>query len=422
MLNAKPNTLSPLPRKKDANYYGIMWDGALFSLAMTISASATVLPAFAQRLGASELVISIMPSLTTVGWLLPQLLSARYVERLRRRRPYIMTMGGIQRSLWLVLAALTFLLGASNPSLLLTLVILVILISSIFDGMATPAWMDFVARVIPARQRGSLFATRTLISGLLGLVGGWITEVTLAQVGFPGNFGRLFVYTSIAFAGSWLVFLRMTNEPDISVPVAAPNLHAYWSNIPTVLRQDKVFRQFMAAMTFLTMGTMALAFFMVAALERLSLSAAYAGQFTIFMTAGQMLTTLFSGRLADTRGHKINLLLGAAFAALAVALPLLAPSLNLFRLAFVLLGFSTALTVTSRLAIVMEYAPEHARATYAGILNTWLAPVTLLAPLLGGWLAQSFGHNAAFTAALMANIVATLLFWLVVKDPRGTSI
>lgn len=417
-MDLKPQGTWRLLTQRDRNYYGVMWDGILFFLALTISAPATVLPAFAQHLGASDFVIGIVPSLTTVGWLLPQLVAASYVERLKTRRPYILIMGGIQRSLWLVMAALCFWLGANHPSLLLWLSMAVILTSSIFDGMATPAWMDFVARVIPERQRGSLFANRTLISGFLGLVGGWISETTLSSSPFPGNFGRLFLYTFLAFAASWTVFLKLTAEPEIRAAPTAADRRTYWSSLPQVLKRDRDFLHFIIAMTFLTVGTMALAFFMVAALERLNLSAAYAGQFTVFMTAGQILTTLFSGRLADTCGHKLNLILGAGSAAAAVSLPLFSPSLNLFRAAFVLLGFSTALTVTSRLAIVMEYAPENGRATYAGIVNTWLAPVTLLSPAFGGWLAQSYGHNAAFTGAMVANILATLLFWLVVKDPR----
>ncbi|NLV92016.1 MAG: MFS transporter [Firmicutes bacterium] len=403
---------------KDRNYYGILIEGILFFIASNISLPATVLTAFARELGASPVIIGITPSLLTIGWLLPQLLSASYVERLERRKPYILLMSGIHRSSWLFLAAVVFIFRGVEAALMLWIFLGIIFASSLFDGMSAAAWTDFVARVIPNNRRGSLFATRAFVSGFLGLGAGWLSSKVLATGSFPTNFALLFLLSFFFYGCSWVTFAFATKEPPAKKSPLAGGFITYWQNVPRIFRSDRRFLSFIIAMTLLTLGTMALAFFTVAGLERLDLPTSYAGHFTILMTAGQILATTFCGQLADRYGHKVNFILSALACGTAVTLPLFPASLNLYRAAFLFLGASMAFTGVSRLAIVMEYAPETMRATYAGILNTWLAPITLLAPAIGGSLAGAFGYNATFIGALAANVLALLWLVFLVQDPR----
>lgn len=406
--------------RHDRNYYAVLLDGVLFFTAMTFAAPATVIPAFARELGASAMIIGLAPTITTIGWLLPQLLSASYVERLPERRPFMLRMMATQRLFYLILAVLCWLMPMENPGLLLGFFLILYFMSSLFDGMATPAWLDFVARTIPERMRGSLFATRAFISGLTGLVAGWLTSLTLDAFPFPANFGFVFLWSFLAFGTGWFIFYRLTWEPSPNPPVHQTTAESYWRSIPRVLLNDTGYCKFIIAMKLLTLGTMAMPFFSVAGLDRLKLDPAYAGYFTVSMTLGQMLATLFCGRLADRRGHKINLVLACATMGAATALPLLHPSLPLYILAFMLLGLAMTTQIISRLSIVMEFAPEGARATYTGILNTLMAPVTLLTPITGGWLVELYGYNAVFQTALIINIIAVSVFLLVVQDPRST--
>jgi MFS family permease len=54
--------------------------------------------------------------------------------------------------------------------------------------------------------------------------------------------------------------------------------------------------------------------------------------------------------------------------------------------------------------------------------NTFVAPMTILAPFLAGWLADTAGYQIAFIATGIAGLVtAAVLHWLV-KDPRSISI
>jgi MFS family permease len=414
-MTKKPGRL----RTQVGTYYAVLIDGTFFFTAMAFVAPATVIPAFAKELGASPWIIGLAPTLYNLGWMLPQLFSARYVQRLTRRKPYFLTMAGTQRLFYLLIAGLIWTIPADRAQWLLTAFLSCYLLSSIFDGIGTPAWMELVASSIPERKRGSLFATRTFISCIFGLAAGWLTSLTLNRFSFPINFGFLFLWAFLFFATGWAVFAYLTYDLPVekqSQPKAG--LGNYLRQIPGILADDHDFRRYVVGVMILLMGQVGLAFLSVHQLERLALPASFVGYFTISMTAGQMLASLFAGRLADAKGHKINMQLSCTAMGLAAVLSLLPPSLVLAVLSFAAVGVSNTTYSVSRLPIVMEFAPEGFRSVYAGIVNTFLAPIVVVTPIVGGWLVENFGYGTVFHATLLFNAAAVGIFTFWIRDPR----
>jgi MFS family permease len=68
--------------------------------------------------------------------------------------------------------------------------------------------------------------------------------------------------------------------------------------------------------------------------------------------------------------------------------------------------------------IVLEFAPDNRRSTYVGLTNTLMAPVSLLAPIIAGALAQWLGYPVMLGVLVVMTIYAIFLLWLKVKDPR----
>ena len=50
--------------------------------------------------------------------------------------------------------------------------------------------------------------------------------------------------------------------------------------------------------------------------------------------------------------------------------------------------------------------------------NTLIAPATIIAPLVGGWLADREGYPATFLFAAVAGLAAVVVFHFFVKDPK----
>ena len=408
------------PRRRDANYLAVLIDGAFYFTAMTFVAAATVIPTFAKELGASPLVIGLAPMLANMGWMLPQLFSARYVQQLTRHRPYVLTMMGSQRLCFLLIAILCWLIPVAKTKTLLLAFLGIYLLSHMLDGIGSVAWLEFVAAAIPERTRGTLFASRTFISCLTGLAAGWLTSLTLARFAFPANFGFLFLWAFLLFATGWTIFAHLSWEEPRKLPLEpSPSLADYLGRIPMILRNDIPFRGYVVGSMLLLFGQIGLAFFSVYSLERMALPPSYVGYLSMSMTTGQLLAAMFAGRLADAQGHKINLQLSCTAMGLAALITLLPANMTLTLLIFTLMGIANTTYGVSRLPIVMEYATEGYRSVYAGIVNTLLAPVVLITPIIGGRLVEASGYKTLFATALIVNAMAIWVFFTRVQDPRN---
>jgi MFS family permease len=95
-------------------------------------------------------------------------------------------------------------------------------------------------------------------------------------------------------------------------------------------------------------------------------------------------------------------LTGAAFAmALAALIALVSASQEWLIVTFVLMGAYLAADQVSALNIILEFCEPEDRPTYIGLTNTLLAPVLILSPIFGGWLATVAGYNGLFVATLV---------------------
>jgi len=55
---------------------------------------------------------------------------------------------------------------------------------------------------------------------------------------------------------------------------------------------------------------------------------------------------------------------------------------------------------------------------YFGLANTLTAPANILAPLIGGWLANLAGYPAAFQVSIVGALCSVAIFHWLVSDPR----
>jgi MFS family permease len=89
-----------------------------------------------------------------------------------------------------------------------------------------------------------------------------------------------------------------------------------------------------------------------------------------------------------------------------------------FGLVFLLIGLSIDGSGTATTTYLLEIAPEHQRATYAGIANTVLGVATFL-PVFGGWLLGVTGQN--YVLLLMIGVVFSFIAWgatVRLREPR----
>jgi predicted MFS family arabinose efflux permease len=70
------------------------------------------------------------------------------------------------------------------------------------------------------------------------------------------------------------------------------------------------------------------------------------------------------------------------------------------------------------MAMTVQYGTEAERPIYIGLSNTLIAPATILAPLLGGWIADLAGYQTTFMLSAIGGVLTTLLLVFLVKAPE----
>jgi len=165
-------------------------------------------------------------------------------------------------------------------------------------------------------------------------------------------------------------------------------------------------------------ATVGFTFYIIYCLRYFDMDALTAGFLTATLTISQTIANAGMGWLGDRWGHRTMLILGLIAVSLSSGMAWLAPSLNWFYIVFILAGVANVAIWTIGMAMTVEFGTETERPVYIGLSNTLVAPVTILAPILGGWIADTMGFKTTFAISVFAGLLTAVVLWLFVKEPR----
>ena len=206
-------------------------------------------------------------------------------------------------------------------------------------------------------------------------------------------------------------------EVTPSQPVQRQPMFAFLGQLPTVLRENREFRNFIISSATLIVATMPVGFFTVYALRHFAADEEVVGQFTLTMVAIQVASALVNGYIADRYGNRMALIAAAGGMLLASVWALLAPTLGWFSLVYLFLGVNLGTEVMARYNMSIEYGPARKRSTYVGLMNTVLSPF-YLSGIIGGVISDMFGYAAVFGVGIFFSLLGMILLIYRVHDPR----
>jgi MFS family permease len=395
-------------------------EGASFFFGASFVSSSTIVPLFISKLTSSPLPIGIVSVIAQGGWFLPQLFTARAVERLPRKKPLVVGLGFFLERVPIGLLIGIALIAGYSRSLSLVLFLISYAWHHLGAGMVATAWQDIIASCFPVERRGRFWGTATFVGTGTGILGAALSAHILNAFTFPLNFAYVFGIAAISITVSWL-FFSLTREQARPVTAPRQSSRQFWNGLLDILRHDHNFRRFLAARLTLAMGNMGLGFVTVAAIQRWHVPDSTVGVYTAALLLGQTLGNLGFGLLADRFGHKLSLELSALASSLAFVLACLAPGAEWYYLVFVLLGVTLGAIIVSGILVTMEFCEPRRRPTYVGMANTGVGLVSVVAPLLGAWLAST-SYNWLFALSAGINLVALAMMRWWVQEPRRARI
>lgn len=404
------------------NFIVNVLDGGFFGLGMTFSALSTILPLYLSHLTDSKLALGLLAALPNFGYLVPQLFTAPLVERLPRKKPFVIWISLVaERGPFLMLMAGTFFLSQPHPRLALVVCLFGLSIHAISTGVIATAWQEMLAKIIPVRWRGRFFGAMFFLAAVMGLPAAAAANAILKHYPYPQNFAICFALTAAILVLSW-IWVALTREPPGPTRTDVESAWTYLRRLGQIVRSDVNFARYLSSRCVGALGTMFVGFMTVAAVQRFNLPDEVGATYAAFLIGGQLVSNLILGPLADRAGHKLVLEIATLCSGGAAALTLLAPTPFLIYPAYVLQGAAAAAYMVAGTSITMEFSEPAVRPTYIGLAGTVQGLFSTVGPLLGGWLAGARGYGQLFGASLVLLLLAWgLLRWWVV-DPRRAHI
>lgn len=364
-----------------------------------------VLSYLLNALGAPAVLVSALVPIREAGALLPQVLLAHRLERMRMRR-WMWVAGSVGQGIaaaLIALAALTLEGAAAGWAFVAAITLL-----AVSRSAASVSFKDILGKTVGKRRRGSVtglagsVASAGVFAFALLLVSGWLsgTVVLAAAVGVAA---LLWVTAALVFA---------TLEEDPSPAEGNGDALRPWK----LLREDGIFARFVAARGFLTATALAPPYLVLLSGGEGS-GLGQLGALVVASSAAAFLASYAWGKVADWSSRRV-LILAGVLGALAMGAAVGAEVLGLAQTIWAMPAALFVLMIAhhgvrqGRSTYLVDFAKDADRAAYAATANTLIGGLLLVSGAIGGGL-SFIGPAAALAGfAIMALIGAGLSFGL----------
>lgn len=214
----------------------------IFGAAWQSMTTGATLTRFAKGIHLSEFGFGLLAAIPFLAAFM-QLPASFIIERYGHRMRVFLIANLIHRSLWLVIAAIPWLLPREQQPLgLITLMLL----SSTSQSASSPAWYSWLSDVVPSRIRGRYLSRRTqagqIVSLILTVVVGAILDMAEASSGMA--LGRaVSVILALAAVAGIVDILFFVTIPDPGAHTKKQGLH--WRELFAEPLQNRSFRRYL---------------------------------------------------------------------------------------------------------------------------------------------------------------------------------
>ena len=167
------------------NFIVNLLDGASYWFGSSFISASTIFPLFISKLTPSLLPIGLVSVITSAGWFLPQLFSARITERFKKMKTIIIGWGLFLERLPVWVMVLSAFIAKRSPDLALVLFLVCLSWWTLGAGVVAPSWMALLAKIFSPEKRGSFLGTTMFIGAGMGVLGSAASAWLLENFIFP---------------------------------------------------------------------------------------------------------------------------------------------------------------------------------------------------------------------------------------------
>jgi MFS family permease len=400
--------------------FGVL-NGTFFMAALAFLAGSTVLPVFISQLTDSRVLVGIFSYMEWFGWLFPQLFAAVFLAH-KKKVLYFYNGLSVLRLLFFGMAVSAIFIFNDNFAAILVLFGLFFIIFSLFSGLAGVVFIEVVGKTIPLNKRGSFFGLRMFSGGLLAAFGGLAVKKIIADYAFPFDFGYVCIIAWVLMLLG-LASFAVLREPDVRDGLEKASPSVQLKTALRIFKNDSNFRRLVFSRAWINTALMAMPFYIIFSIERLSAPTWMAGIYLTSQMLGYLGSNLLWGWLSNHISNKMVIVLATVcrvippLAAYIVCFFYINP--YLFALIFLLIGMAESGVDMGYMTYLLEISPEKGRILSIGLLHTLIAP-TILFSGLGGWLIEVFSLEILFALVFVTTTIS-LIISARLREPRARS-
>jgi len=284
-------------------------------------------------------------------------------------------------------------------------------------GMIIPVWAGFLRQVVNDENRGKFFGISFAFNSVGGFCGGILVKILLSSsLEFPKNFGWGFSVFFISILIAIILFFWMKVEkPDN--PFVQKTIREFLSETKHILSKQHNFRRYLITRAILTVNYPAISLYAIFMQDKLGFNVSEAGIFTVINVVAFGAASYFAGLVGDKFGHKYSITLAYISNILAVTTALLVNTMAGVYLVFVFVGMGMGAFMPSAMNLVYSFAGNRDGKLYMALIDTSIAPFTLLSLILAGIITQTLGAIWTFYFIGLFLLLGVLMLIFFVKDP-----
>ena len=399
------------------NYALNLSEAAFWGLGAGLASTTAVIPLFLSKYTDSAILFGLIPAIQTIGFQLPQLFMAKQVAANRLVRPIVMKNTIHERIPYLGMALVALFADLLSPPWVVSLLFLMIIWQGFGGGITGNAWQIMITKVIPSDIRSMFFSIQGASVNFLTSTGAYFAGVLLERNSTNFGYFLCFLFGFIAMATSYALLGNVKEESSTEIEDLDRSEPILKSAI-TILQSDKDFRSFVLVRFLIPFSTMASAFFTIYVIKYFNASEITVGYMTSLLFISTVISGLILGWISDHIGRKFAMLISLAIMTVTAFLAYFGNSLEVFYAVFILTGVINGSFWSVFLSFSLEFGDNKTRPTYVGLVNTLIAPSTLFAQLLGGYLADTMSYKTTFATAGIFGILTFFITLVFVNIPK----
>jgi MFS family permease len=370
------------------------------------------------RLGASNFQVGLLSSMPGVTGLFLAILVGRFLQTRKNIVPWY----SLSRLLFILCYALTGILTLVVSEKFVIIATLVIWAFATLPQTALAVAFSVVMNTVAGpKKRYELLSRRWAIFGMTGVIGTFIVTRLINLVEFPNNYAGMFLILSVGGFFSYYFSRRITIPDSVPAPlVKSDNAREGIQNYINLLRANPAFLSFASKrfvyFSALVLSTPIMPLYLV---RDVHATDAQIGTVNMTMSLIMLAGYYLWPKVSRKRGGRAVLLATTLGMVLYPALSAATPNVNLIIVYAGIAGFFQGGLDLVFFDELMKTVPAEYSATFVSLAQSMQYLSTIMAPLLGTWLAGYIGLSGALWLSAGLRLFGFMLF--LKRGPRLTA-